>query len=125
MDSKYVENLEDWIKAKGMKKPDANVAAFLAVRDLVKARLDDGYSATTIHEFLRDGKQIDICYDTFLKYVHRYVQPARKTKTAARRSLQLGTAASAIANADKKQSSTTSGIPGFTFNPIPDVKNLI
>ena len=125
MDSKYVENLEDWIKAKGMKKPDANVAAFLAVRDLVKARMDDGYSATTIHEFLRDGKHIDICYDTFLKYVHRYVQPARKTRKVSLQTPQLRTNADAIVSTDKKQSSMTPGIPGFTFNPIPDVKNLI
>lgn len=74
MESKYIEDLEAWVKAKAIKKPDANVAAFLAVRDLVKARLDDGYSATIIHDFLRAGQHIDICYDTFLKYVHRYVQ---------------------------------------------------
>lgn len=82
MGSKYIDDLEAWVKAKAIKKPDANVAAFLAVRDLVKARLDDGYSATIIHDFLRAGQHIDICYDTFLKYVHRYVQPPRKEPKA-------------------------------------------
>jgi hypothetical protein len=81
MGSNYVDDLEAWVKAKGGRKPDANVAAFLAVRDLVKARMDDGYSATIIHAFLRDSQQIDFCYDTFLKYVHRYVKPARQVRT--------------------------------------------
>lgn len=60
MDSDYVKQLDAWIKEKGITKQDANVAAFLAVREHVKARLEDGYSATVIFAYLRDTKQIDV-----------------------------------------------------------------
>jgi len=125
MGSNYVDDLEAWVKAKGGRKPDANVAAFLAVRDLVKARLDDGYSATIIHAFLRDSQQIDFCYDTFLKYVHRYVKPARKGSKARRRTAWAGGKAPSADNASTVKRDTSSGIPGFTFNPIPNREDLI
>ena len=125
MGSKYVDDLEAWVKAKAIKKPDANVAAFLAVRDLVKARLDDGYSATIIHDFLRAGQHIDVCYDTFLKYVHRDVQPPRKgPKARGRTARTVGHVLSAgIASTGKRN--TSSGIPGFTFNSNPKREDLI
>ena len=125
MDNKYISELEAWVKAKAIKKPDANVAAFLAVRDLVKARLDDGYSATIIHDFLRAGQHIDVCYDTFLKYVHRYVQPPRKgPKARGRTAPTVGHVLSAgIASTGKRD--TSSGIAGFTFNPNPKREDLI
>lgn len=66
-----VRQLDEWIKA------HVNVAAFLALRELVKERLDDGYSATVIFAYRRDTKRIDVCYDTFLKYVHRHLRPPR------------------------------------------------
>ena len=125
MGSKYVDDLEAWVKAKGIKKPDANVAAFLAVRDMVKARLDDGYSAAIIHDFLRADQHIDVCYDTFLKYVHRYVQPPRKGPKAKSRPLRTAghVVAADIASTGKRD--TPSGIPGFTFNPNPKREDLI
>ena len=123
--SKYVEDLEAWVKAKAIKKPDANVAAFLAVRDLVKARLEDGYSATIIHDFLRAGQHIDICYDTFLKYVHRYVQPPRKGPKARSRPARTGGHAPSAGIASTCERDTSSGIPGFTFNSNPKREDLI
>jgi hypothetical protein len=125
MGSKYVGDLEAWVKAKAIKKPDANVAAFLAVRDLVKARLDDGYSATIIHEFLRAGQHIDICYDTFLKYVHRYVQPPRKGPKARGRTTRTVGHALGAGTASTGKRDTSSGISGFTFNPNPKREDLI
>ena len=125
MESKYIDDLEAWVKAKAIKKPDANVAAFLAVRDLVKARLDDGYSATIIHDFLRAGQHIDICYDTFLKYVHRYVQPPRKGPKAKGKTSRT-TAHVLVADvASTGKRDTSPGIQGFTFNPNPKWEDLI
>lgn len=125
MDNKYISELDAWVKAKAIKKPDANVAAFLAVRDLVKARLDDGYSATIIHDFLRANQQIDFCYDTFLKYVHRYVQPPRKGQKAKGRPAQTGSKVSSADIASTVKRDTASGITGFTFNPFPKREDLI
>ena len=125
MGSNYVDDLEAWVKAKAIKKPDANVAAFLAVRDLVKARLDDGYSATIIHEFLRAGQHIDICYDTFLKYVHRYVRPPRKGPQAKGRTSRTGGPVLLADVASTRKRDTSAGIPGFTFNPNPKREDLI
>jgi hypothetical protein len=124
MGNNYVDDLEAWVKAKGSKKPDTNVAAFLAVRDLVKARLDDGYSATIIHAFLRDSQQIDFCYDTFLKYIHRYVKPPRKGSKAKSRTAWTGGKAPSTYNASTDKRDTPSGIAGFTFNPIPNREDL-
>lgn len=125
MGSNYVDDLEAWVKAKGGRKPDANVAAFLAVRDLVKARMDDGYSATIIHAFLRDSQQIDFCYDTFLKYVHRYVKPARKGAKAKSRTARMGGQAPSADSASTVKRDTPSGIQGFTFNSTPNREELI
>ena len=125
MESNYVDDLEAWIKAKAIKKPDANVAAFLAVRDMVKARLDEGYSATIIHDFLRAGQQIDVCYDTFLKYVHRYVQPPRKGPKAKGKTTRTVGHAPIAGVASTGKSDTSSGIPGFTFNSNPKREDLI
>jgi hypothetical protein len=125
MGSKYVDDLEAWVKAKAIKKPDANLAAFLAVRELVKARLDDGYSATIIHEFLRAGQHIDICYDTFLKYVHRYVQPPRKGPKAKGRTARTVGHGLSAGTASTGKRDTSSGILGFTFNSNPKPEDLI
>jgi len=125
MGSNYVDDLEAWVKAKGSKKPDANVAAFLAVRDLVKARLDDGYSATIIHAFLRDSQQIDFCYDTFLKYVHRYVKPSRKRQVAKGRAARMDGQTPSADSASTVKRDTSSGIQGFTFNSTPNREELI
>jgi predicted Ser/Thr protein kinase len=125
MGSNYVDDLEAWVKAKGSKKPDANVAAFLAVRDLVKARLDDGYSATIIHAFLRDSQQIDFCYDTFLKYVHRYVKPSRKRQVAKGRTARMDGQTPSADSASTVKRDTSSGIQGFTFNSTPNREELI
>jgi predicted Ser/Thr protein kinase len=125
MSSNYVDDLEAWVKAKGSKKPDANVAAFLAVRDLVKARLDDGYSATIIHAFLRDSQQIDFCYDTFLKYVHRYVKPSRKRQVAKGRTARMDGQTPSADSASTVKRDTSSGIQGFTFNSTPNREELI
>jgi hypothetical protein len=125
MDNKYISELDAWVKAKAIKKPDANVAAFLAVRELVKARLDDGYSATIIHDFLRANQQIDFCYDTFLKYVHRYVQPPRKGQKAKGRPAQIGSKLSSADIASTVKRENASGITGFTFNPFPKREDLI
>lgn len=125
MGGKYIDDLEAWVIAKGGKKPDANVAAFLAVRDVVKARLDDGYSATIIHAFLRESQLIDFCYDTFLKYVHRYVQPPRKRQTAKGRTARMGGQAPSTDSASAVKRDTSSGIQGFTFNPSPKSEDLI
>lgn len=84
MEKDYAEQLRDSVKAKRLKGHDRNVAAFLAVQDLVKERLAEGYSATAIFGFLRERQQIEFCYDTFLKYVHRYVQAPRKGPKAER-----------------------------------------
>lgn len=124
MDNKYISELDAWIKAKAIKKPDANVAAFLAVRELVKARLDDGYSATIIHDFLRSGQQIDFCYDTFLKYVHRYVQAPRKGPKSKSRTTRTGNEATKPGNASL-QRDTSSTVSGFTFNSTPKREDLI
>ena len=125
MQNNYVDQLEEWIKANGMRKPDTNVAAFLAVREMVKARLEDGYSATTIHAFLRDSQQIDFCYDTFLNYVHHYVQPARKKAKSRTANLGTGRQAHTVASATTKQSAIDAPMPGFKFNPTPNIKDLI
>ena len=125
MSSNYVDDLEAWVKAKGSKKPDANVAAFLAVRDLVKARLDDGYSATIIHAFLRDSQQIDFCYDTFLKYVHRYVKPSRKRQVAKGRTARMDGQTPSADSASTVKRDTSSGIQGFTFNSTSNREELI
>lgn len=124
MENDYVQQLDEWIKAKGVRKPDGNVAAFLAVRDLVKARLDDGYSATIIFAYLHEKQRIDVCYDTFLKYVHRYVQPPRKGPKAKNRARTQGQPRTQ-ASAKVTESDAPPPKSGFTFNPFVKREDLI
>lgn len=123
--SNYVQQLDEWIKTKGLKKADANVAAFLAVREVVKARLDEGYSAAIIHAYLCDGHQIDVCYDTFLRYVHRYVQPPRKGSLAKNRRPAVTTDRLSRALDKPQESPPTTSMSGFVFNANPKREDLL
>lgn len=125
MNSVYVQQLEAWIKAKGLKKADSNLAEFLAVREIVQAHLADGYTATVIHEFLREGYQINFCYDTFLKYVHRYVQPPRKGPKAKASKSQSGLMIPTAKPAASSERTAPQEPVGFTFNASPKKEDLL
>jgi hypothetical protein len=125
VDSNYVQQLDEWIRQKGLKKADANLAAFLAVRDLVKAHLDEGYSATIIYKYLREGRHMDVCYDTFLKYVHRYVQPPRKGAKTKGGKPQTGREVRTQLSANLAVPETPSNAVGFKFNSVPKKEDLL
>lgn len=102
-----------------------NVVAFLAVSDEVQAGLDAGHATTTLFAYLRDGGRVSFCYDTLLKYVHRYIRTPKKALPPA--ILKTPAPPRPVGNVGEpvKSKKEPNGIPGFFWNSIPDKDKLI
>jgi hypothetical protein len=74
MAKSYPKQLVDWVNKRDSQRRDRNVVRFLAVRDDVKFALGAGFAVRTIWKNMCEAGRIDFGYDTFLKYVHRYVR---------------------------------------------------
>jgi hypothetical protein len=129
MTKTYPERLGEWVKQRDSTKRDRNLVAFLAVRDEVRAAVEAGYPVKTIWENMLEEKRIAFGYDTFLKYVNRYIRRAPelrldavKPKPAVAPSVQLPVA---IAKEPGMPRKAPASIPGFTFNSAPKKEDLI
>lgn len=119
------KKLDEWIKSRASSRRDRNVVSFLAVRAEVQAGLEAGHAASTLFAYLRDGGQIGFCYDTFLKYVHRYIRSTMNTAQSATPKKQklppmAGDPASRV-----KAKASSEGLPGFSYNAFPNKEDLI
>jgi hypothetical protein len=74
MAKSYPKQLVDWVNKRDSQRRDRNVVRFLAVREDVKFALGAGFAVRTIWKNMCEGGRIDFGYDTFLKYVRRYVR---------------------------------------------------
>lgn len=115
MAKNYTEELGEWIKQKDSSKRNKNLVAFLAIKNDVKEAIDAGFAVKIIWANLVDSKRITFSYETFLNYVNRYLRHPQKTSTPSSSS-KIKTK-----KPDKPEESAT---PGFTFNPIPNKKDL-
>lgn len=126
----YPDQLGDWIKRRAKSRRHTNLAAFLAVRDDVRAALDQKYTVKDIWANLREGGRIPFGYDAFINYVNRFLGShlaARKVAKERRRS-------GADTSAPKKDPDPTAvakvqpppaSLPGFVFNPVPKKEELL
>lgn len=106
----YTERLGEWVKQSELTRRDRNVVAFLAVRNDVIAAVEAGYSVKTIWTHMRQEERITFSYDTFLNYVNRFLHSSQ--------------ASSLSVNHPVAKTQKNDKIEGFTFNPIPDEKEL-
>ena len=131
MTTSYTDQLGKWVKEKKSTPRNKNLVAFLAVRADIKEALEAGYSVKTVWENMLELKRIDFGYDTFLNYVNRQIR-----KPQANPSTQIVEKKSAItsktSNAEQPDDATKTTpkttkpgtLPGFTYNPVPNIEEL-
>ena len=131
MATSYTDQLAEWVKEKKSTPRNKNLVAFLAVRTDIKAALDAGYSVKTVWENMHELKRIEFGYDTFLNYVNRQIRrPQANPSTPLVEQKAPTTSKDSKAgqpdDATKPTTKTTKPgtLPGFTFNPIPNIEEL-
>ncbi|MFC3908282.1 TraK family protein [Legionella dresdenensis] len=98
-----------------------NKVAFLAMREDISEALEKGWSMTVIWETLREEGSFTATYNTFRLYVLKYLngqKPGYSQKDANDRQPKK-----LAENQDKEKKPTA--MPSFTFNPIPNLKELL
>lgn len=128
----YPEQLAEWVKQRKSTRRDKNLVAFLVIREDVKAAIEAGFSVKTVWENMHESKRIEFGYDTFLNYVNRQIrQPqASRGATHPEPTPQVTTDRNHT-KPDTEQNKPATKItkPGvltaFTYNPIPNIEDLI
>ncbi len=117
MAKKYSEELSVWLEKQAKKKRrlDAGAIAFLTVKADVIDAIEVGYSMNTIWEHMHETGRVKVSYETFRRYVKRYITAKVLTSNQAQ--------AEPIKTADTPKKATTS-IPTFTFKPISNKEDL-
>lgn len=97
-------------------KREQNRAVFLALRQEIHQAMEDGWPVATIWRTLKEEGKIAFSYQAFRLYVNRLVvktldQPPPRPQPVPSRT--------------PPQPSTTGTASGFTFNPIPNLEELI
>ncbi|QMT59189.1 TraK family protein [Legionella sp. PC997] len=94
---------------------------FLAMRQNISEALEKGWSITIIWKTLRDEGSFTATYNTFRLYVLRYLYgqksgcPQKEVNDQQPKRLAV--------NQDKEKKPTAK--PSFTFNPKPNLKELL
>ncbi len=105
-----------------------NRVAFLAVLDEVRAQLIAGNAVKTVWKTMHETRRISMSYEVFLHYVQRLIgHPQTDQASASIRTDNRADAANAACTAPKaspKAQTAPGAIPGFTFNPTPDIEEL-
>lgn len=144
MPKSYTDDLASWVESRSSKKRrrDEAAVAFLAVKEKVIEALEAGYALTTIWEHMSDTGVVKFSYETFRAHARRYIKaraedappehaPAASAKSSAvttqqpRRTQRGGNAAKPPSDAQAIPTEMPDRIPGFTFNPNPDKKDLL
>ncbi len=116
MAKSYTEELAEWLKKKGpSRRKDKSTIAFLAIRDDIKAAMDEGYSLLTIWEHLHETGKIPFQYETFCKHVRRHIKTVDKSKP-----MPVEKAPPVDKTKPKKKE-----LSGFSFDATPKKEDLI
>ena len=111
-------SLSERIAAKQMTRKGSdksvNKAAFLALKQDIDAALADGWSIKLVWETLVEEGKISFSYKTFCGYVARLIAAEKKP------SIQKNTKEDENAKSKAKNE-----IRGFTFNPKPNLEELL
>lgn len=111
------KSLSERIAAKQMTKKGSdksvNKAAFLALKPDIDAALTDGWSIKLVWETLVEEGKISFSYKTFCGYVARLIAAEKKPSQENTKE-------------DKQaKSKANTEIRGFTFNPKPNLEELL
>ena len=114
MGSSLGERIAKIQKSKKNSDNSRNKVAFLALQDDIATALIEGWSMKAIWETLSIENKISFSYKTFCVYVSR-VNAAPQKPDIQEKSRE-----------DKKEKSTSQNeIRGFTFNPKPNLEELL
>lgn len=100
------------VKKQRISSRDQNRAVFLALRQEIAQAMQDGWSVMTIWRTLKDEGKITFSYQAFRLYVNKLVHPSAPPRSPSTQSGPSGTG--------QPQKSS-----GFTFNPVPNLEELI
>ena len=103
-----MKNLSERIAENKQQNPAAsgqNKAVFFALREDIATALKDGWSVKDIWQTLTDEQKVTFSYDTFSRYVRRFIKLENQPRT---------TLSSAVSIKD-----------GFAFNPSPNKEELV
>lgn len=117
--NRYIQELNAWVKKKKSSRRQKNISQFLAVREDIKVAINEGYDVKTIWSHMAHTEKVTFGYDTFLNYVNRYLRQKTKNNTVSTHAMTH----QKTPQDDKKIHNTD--IPNFTFNPVPNKKDLI
>ena len=96
--------------------------------DDVRSQLGAGHAVKHVWKALSDARRISMSYEVFLHYVQRLIghPPTDQTSTSVRTDNRAGAAITArtASKASPKAQTAPGTIPGFTFNPTPDIEEL-
>ncbi|KTD55166.1 protein TraK [Legionella sainthelensi] len=94
---------------------------FLAMREDISEALEKGWSITVIWETLRDEGRFTATYNTFRLYVLKYLN-GQKPGYSTKESVAVQTEKLVENQFSKKKDISK---PSFTYNPIPNIKELL
>ncbi|QBR83751.1 conjugal transfer protein TraK [Legionella israelensis] len=98
-----------------------NKVEFLALKDNISEALEKGWPMTAIWETLRDEGSFTASYNTFRLYVLEYLN-GQKPGYSQKESIEHRHKKLVKNHSSKKKSDS---MPSFTYNPIPNIDELI
>ena len=129
MAKSYSKQLGEWVKLRELPRRDMNLAAFLAVRDDVRAALDEGFTLKTVWTNMHETGRIRYGYHTFRNYVNKHLRTLADGLTEAPhvRNSQASTPAATSTSVRRlgPQVKGQDGATGFTFNAVPNKEELL
>lgn len=97
--------------------------AFIALKEDISEALEKGWPMTAIWETLHDEGSFTASYNTFRLYVLEYLNGQKpgysQKESVEHRHKKM------VKNHSKKKSNATNEIKGFTYNPIPNIDELL
>lgn len=100
-----------------------NKVEFLALKEEISEALEKGWPMTSIWETLRDEGSFTASYNTFRLYVLEYLN-GQKPGYSQKDSPSLKPK-KLVKNHSVKKSNAKKEIKGFTYNPIPNIEELL
>lgn len=130
MEKSYSTTLANWVRMRTSTRHARNEVAFLAVRDDVKVAVAAGFTAKTVWAHMRETGRIDFSYDTFLRYMKRFVLASDGDQASDRTGETQAKFDGSRQNESKPPripplATNSSPVRGFTINPIPRKEDLI
>ncbi|AYK03071.1 TraK family protein [Legionella sainthelensi] len=98
-----------------------NKVAFLAMREDISEALEKGWSITVIWKTLRDEGSFTATYNTFRLYVLKYLN-GQKSGYSQMEAIEQRTTKPVESQTKEKK---PTAISSFSFNPIPNLKELL